>query len=255
MWDFRVKRKSFVHAFVLAGLLTGAVFATHRAVAGDVDAVIELFTSQGCSSCPPADKLLGQYADRKDVLALSFNVDYWDYLGWHDTLASADNTERQRDYARARGDGQVYTPQVVVDGRTHVVGSNQSAIEAALRKVGPFRVPITLSSTSDTVTATIEAPPDPAPHATLWLVMYDRSVTVPIGRGENSGRTITYNNVVRKLRPVEMWKGETMSVDLAKSEMAQVKADRCAVLLQTETADGLPGPIVGAATLDMTPTQ
>ena len=216
--------------------------------------MIELFTSQGCSSCPPADKLLGEYAARDDVLALSFNVDYWDYLGWKDTLASPDNTERQRDYARARGDGQVYTPQVVVDGRVHVVGSNQSAIAAELNKAGPLRVPISLSATGDTVTATVgKAAAADAPHATLWLVMYDRSVTVPIGRGENTGHTITYNNVVSKLRPVEMWKGEAMSVDLPKSEMVQVKADRCAVILQTETADGLPGPIVGAATLDMKP--
>jgi len=250
-----VKRTSFARAVVLGGLVVGTVFGAGAAAAGNVDAVIELFTSQGCSSCPPADKLLGAYADRKDILALSFNVDYWDYLGWKDTLASADNTERQRDYARARGDGQVYTPQVVVDGRTHVVGSSRSAIEAALKKAGDFRVPIDLSATGDTITATIGKAAADTPHATLWLVMYDRSVTVPIGRGENSGRTITYNNVVRKLRPVEMWKGETMSVDLPKSEMTQVKADRCAVLLQTETAGGLPGPIVGAATLDMTPTQ
>ena len=88
------------------------------------------------------------------------------------------------------------------------------------------------------------------PHATLWLVMYDRSVTVPIGRGENTGRTITYSNVVKKLRPIAMWKGEPMSVDLPKSEMELAKASRCAVLLQTELPGGLPGPILGAATID-----
>ncbi len=247
-----MKRTGLASALVLGALAAGTAFAAGPTAAGNVSAVVELFTSQGCSSCPPADKLLGEYADRKDVLALSFNVDYWDYLGWKDTLASADNTERQRDYARARGDGQVYTPQVVVDGRTHVVGSNRSAIEAAIARAGSLSVPIALSAAGDAITATIgQAATANPPHATLWLVMYDRSVTVPIGRGENTGRTITYNDVVRKLRPVEMWKGEAMSVDLPRSEMAQVKANRCAVLLQTETADGLPGPIVGAATLDM----
>jgi len=242
-----VKRTGFARALAVTALLAAASPAT----AANVNAVIELFTSQGCSSCPPADKLLGEYADRKDVLALSFNVDYWDYLGWKDTLASPGNTERQRDYARARGDGQVYTPQVVVDGRTHVVGSSRSAIEAAIHKVGTLRVPIALSATGDSITATIGKAAADAPHATLWLVMYDRSVTVPIGRGENTGRTVTYNDVVRKLRPVEMWKGEAMSVDLPRSEMVQVNADRCAVFLQAETASGLPGPILGAATLDM----
>jgi hypothetical protein len=242
-----VKRTGFARALAVTALLAAA----GPAAAGDVNAVIELFTSQGCSSCPPADRLLGEYADRKDVLALSFNVDYWDYLGWKDTLASPDNTERQRDYARARGDGQVYTPQVVVDGRTHVVGSSRPAIEAAIQKVGPLRVPIALSAAGDSITATIGKAAADAPHATLWLVMYDRSVTVPIGRGENEGHTVTYNDVVRKLRPVEMWKGEAMSVDLPRSEMSQVNADRCAVFLQAETASGLPGPILGAATLDM----
>ena len=214
--------------------------------------MVELFTSQGCSSCPPADKLLGEYADRTDVLALSFNVDYWDYLGWKDTLASADNTERQRDYAAARGDGQVYTPagggrRPHPCGRLEPGGRSKRRSRKCRRRC---RVPITLSvdrRRHHRRPSTQRRRAD-APHATLWLVMYDRSVTVPIGRGENAGRTITYNNVVRKLRPIAMWKGEAMSVDLPKSEMAQAKADRCAVLLQTETADGLPGPIVGAAT-------
>ena len=225
----------------------------------EIKGVVELFTSQGCSSCPPADKLFGKYVDRTDLLALSYNVDYWDYLGWKDTLASPDNTERQRNYAQARGDGQVYTPQAVIDGRTHAVGSNQAQIDAALAKYSDgLPVHLSLSSTGDAVTVNIDAA-DPAakaamPHATLWLVMYDRSVTVPIGRGENSGRTITYNNVVRKLRPIAMWKGEPMSVDLPKSEIKQADVNRCAVLLQAETKDGLPGPILGAATIDMTGT-
>ena len=250
--------KKTISTIALGGLVAGVLLTAIPAQA-EIKGVVELFTSQGCSSCPPADKLLGQLAGRTDLLALSYNVDYWDYLGWKDTLASPDNTERQRNYALARGDGQVYTPQAVIDGRTHAVGSNQAEIDAALAKYSDgLPVHLSLSSTGDAVTVNIDAA-DPAakaamPHATLWLVMYDRSVTVPIDRGENSGETITYNNVVRKLRPIAMWKGESMSVDLPKSEIKQADVNRCAVLLQAETKDGLPGPILGAATIDMTGT-
>jgi hypothetical protein len=212
--------------------------------------VVELFTSQGCSSCPAADRLLAEYADRSDVLALSYNVDYWDYLGWKDTLANHDFSQRQRDYSAARGDGDVYTPQAVIDGRNHVPGSLRADIEGAIAaNSGGLSVPINLTAHGDAVTVDIGASPSTMPHATLWLVMYDRAVTVPITRGENSGKTITYTNVVRKMRPIAMWTGAAMSVDLAKSEMEHAKADSCAVLLQTELKDGLPGPILGAATL------
>ena len=246
--------KTTVSTIALGGLMAGALLAAAPAEA-EIKGVVELFTSQGCSSCPSADKLFGAYAGRTDLLALSYNVDYWDYLGWKDTLASADNTERQRNYAQARGDGQVYTPQVVVDGRTHVVGSKGADIDQALAKYPDgLPVPLSLSSTGDAITVTIGSASPAAkaemPHANLWLVMYDRAVAVPIERGENSGRTITYSNVVRKLRPIAMWKGESMSVDLPKSEIKHADVNRCAVLLQAETKDGLPGPILGAATIE-----
>jgi hypothetical protein len=111
-----------------------------------ITGVVELYTSQGCSSCPPADALLKAYAERKDVLALTLPVDYWDYLGWKDTLGSAKHSERQRNYARARGDGQVYTPQVVINGVAHAIGSSKSAIDTGLMltesDVRASRVPI-----------------------------------------------------------------------------------------------------------------
>jgi hypothetical protein len=228
-----------------------ALAAAPAPASAEVKSVIELFTSQGCSSCPSADRLLGQYASRPDVLALSYNVDYWDYLGWKDTLASPDNSQRQRDYSTGRGDGEVYTPQIVVNGKTDVVGNDRGEIETALgADAHELTVPITLASDKDMVTVNIGAAPAGAPHATLWLVMYTRSVTVPIGRGENSGTTVTYNDVVRKLRPIAMWTGAAMSVNLARSEMAHANADRCAVLLQTEVRDGRPGPIIGAAAIE-----
>jgi hypothetical protein len=218
----------------------------------EVKSVIELFTSQGCSSCPAADRLLGEYAARPDVLALSYNVDYWDYLGWKDTLANPDNAQRQRDYAAGRGeDSGVYTPQAVVNGSVDVVGNSRNAIDAALGSgTAALVVPITLTTAGDTVTVNVGAAPTGTPHATLWLVMYTRSVTVPIGRGENSGKALTYTDVVRKLIPVGMWTGAPMSVNLPKSQIDHAAADGSAVLLQTEVKDGRPGPIIGAAAID-----
>ncbi|HEY5080903.1 MAG TPA: DUF1223 domain-containing protein [Bauldia sp.] len=248
----RVIFRRMVTAVALAAAVVGGMAAAQPADA-QPKSVIELFTSQGCSSCPPADHLIADYARRSDVLALSYNVDYWDYLGWKDTLGSHDNSQRQQDYSAGRGDGDVYTPQAVIDGRTYVEGNSRGQIDSALAKQsGSLSVPIGLSLSGDAITVNIGASSG-MPHATLWLVMYDRSVTVPIARGENSGKTITYTNVVRKLRPIAMWTGAAMSVSLARSEMEQAKVDRCAVLLQTEVKGGLPGPIIGAAAIDAGP--
>ena len=243
--------RSRLTAIAFAGLLVGGAVPAGPAAAQQPAAVMELFTSQGCSSCPPADEVLAEYAGRADVLALSFNVDYWDYLGWKDTLASPSHSARQRAYAFARGDGDVYTPQVVIDGVAHAVGSDRAQIESALAAgVGGLSVPVTLSTTIDAITLEIGAAPEPdLPHATVWLVMYEPSVTVEVERGENIGRTLTYNNVVRKFRPIAMWKGRPLSIDLPKSEMAQAGAERCAVILQIEQRGGLLGPIIGAATI------
>jgi hypothetical protein len=238
-----VSIRSIAISAALAGLLTASP------ALAETRAVIELFTSQGCASCPAADRLFSAYAARSDVLALSFNVDYWDMLGWKDTLASPDNSARQRDYALARGDGQVYTPQAVIDGRTHAVGSDHKQIVAAIAaNADTLVVPVSMTIGHEAVTVRIgAAPAADTPHATLWLVMYDRAVTVTIERGENSGKSVTYNNVVRKLRPIAMWKGEPMSVDLPKSEMEHAGTKHCAVLLQAEEEGGLPGQIIGAS--------
>jgi hypothetical protein len=217
--------------------------------------VLELFTSQGCASCPPADSLFAQYAKRPDVLALTFNVDYWDYLGWKDTLANPDNTDRQRRYAAARGDAQVYTPQMVVDGRTHVVGSDPRQIDKAIAAhAGGLSVPLTLSASQDAITVTVAdaAKPD-LPHATLWLVMYNPTVNVSVERGENGGRMLTYTNVVRKLRPIAMWKGSLLSVDIPLSELSHAKVIRGAVILQVDKGEGRLGSVIGAATIDLKP--
>jgi hypothetical protein len=214
-------------------------------------AVVELFTSQGCSSCPKADAVLGDLAKRDDVIALSMPVDYWDYLGWKDTLASPKFSARQRAYALTRGDGAIYTPQVVVNGVAHVNGSDEGAIGRNIEKTGKTLatsfVPIRMSEDKDRLLVeTGPTPPGASPkEATLWLAVIAGNVTVPIARGENQGKTITYNNVVREIMPIGMWSGKPVSVQLARHSFMREGADRCAVLLQ----QGKAGPIIGAAFL------
>ncbi|MHA1189152.1 MAG: DUF1223 domain-containing protein, partial [Alphaproteobacteria bacterium] len=121
---------------LVAGLAAWIIplgFATSGPVSAGPKAVVELFTSQGCSSCPPADKYVGDLVDREDVIALSLPVDYWDYLGWKDTLARPENTRRQYEYANARGDNRVYTPQIIVNGGEHFVGSSRKSVERSIR--------------------------------------------------------------------------------------------------------------------------
>lgn len=232
-------------------LLAGLCAFSAGASAGDPKAVLELYTSQGCSSCPPADKLLASYARRDDVIALSFSVDIWDYLGWNDTLASHENTERQRDYARKFGDSQVYTPQMIVNGVAHLVGSHGGTIDKAIRDselAGGLPVPVSISLSDDAVNIEVGAAGGPWPmRGTLWLVLFDRSRTVEVGRGENSGRTLTYHNVVRKMQRLQMWKGRAISLSMPQAELYESGADGCAVLLQTEADGGRPGTMLGAA--------
>jgi hypothetical protein len=213
--------------------------------------VIELFTSQGCSSCPTADALLESYADRPDVVALTLPVDYWDYLGWKDTLASPKFSARQRAYAKARGDGRVYTPQVIVNGLKHAVGSNSSDIDHAIAAtrptIEPTRIGVAVKSVNDHVVIHVDAAPDAAKatEATIWLALISRRVEVKIKRGENHGRTVVYHNVVREWMPVGMWNGAAATIKLAHHAVKQSDADGCAIIVQHGDA----GPIVGAAML------
>ena len=247
--------KPVITAVVLCSSLASSVAAESR----QVDAVLELFTSQGCSSCPPADELLEEYSKRQDVVALSYSVDYWDYQGWKDTLAEHEFTERQLSYAAARGDRQVYTPQMVVNGSQHVVGSDAKAISAAIGSLPRPSVPIEARLAGDAVTVSVGrradggesgGRPDGDVKATLWLVLYDRHVRVPVGRGENKNRTLDYYNVVRRMYPLAMWRGEPIKVDLPMGKYHQSDADGCALLLQEEGAEGRPGPIIGAARIE-----
>ncbi|HEU4476321.1 MAG TPA: DUF1223 domain-containing protein [Methyloceanibacter sp.] len=215
-------------------------------------AVLELFTSQGCSSCPPADALLAELGKRPGLVTLSYSVDYWNYLGWHDTLSSPANSERQRDYARMRGDGAVYTPQVVVDGLMHVNGSNEAAIEMAVRNAAkqlqPVKVAVSMHAEGDTLVIGVGAAPGASDQrdATVWLGVAKDKETVAITRGENRGKTLSYYHPVRELSPVGMWKGEATTWRLPLKDLRIKGGDHLVALVQVENG----GPILGAAQFD-----
>ena len=209
--------------------------------------VVELFTSQGCSSCPPADKLLGELSSRPNVISLSFNVDYWDYLGWRDTLGSKKHTKRQKQYAANRGTRQVYTPQMVINGHLDVVGSRRSKVIAAVNKeaTASTRVPMKISETAGEIIINVADSPNTelAQKATIWVLVTSPKVSIPIERGENRGRKITYHNVVRQLVPAGMWDGKAIRITLPKDGLGMGGNRDCIVLLQK----GNVGKIIGAA--------
>ena len=241
----RLRRSAFMIAI---GLATLPVW--HGEAVSGPRAVVELFTSQGCSSCPPADRLVERLAEDGNVLALSLPVDYWDYLGWKDTLADPLYSARQRAYAAHRGDRAVYTPQIVINGIEHVVGSNPGAVEQALQRASGLTTTVEMKRNKMGVEATISgALPQGTQMATVVFMALTKEEEVRIGRGENAGSTITYSNVVRTLQPIGMWSGGTETFRMPKSALARTGAERCAILVQLEGENG-PGAIIGAAIMD-----
>ncbi len=224
---------------LLAALVLGLLTAPTASVAASAQApaFVELFTSQGCSSCPPADAYMRELAKRDDVVALSFHVDYWDRLGWPDTLASPAFSARQRDYAQARGDGEVYTPQIVVGGREHAVGSAQDDVERILSRMAA-EVGVDCAEEGGRLTVILSEAGD-AMAATIWLAAFDIVNAVPIARGENAGRTVAYTHSVTALSRLADWNGEATRMAF---EMPELGANRgAAVFVQTEN-----GHVVGA---------
>jgi hypothetical protein len=238
-------------ALFIAGFMIASIAAAR---AGEPRAVLELFTSQGCSSCPPADRLVGQLANDPSLIALSVPIDYWDYLGWRDTLANPAHSVRQRAYARARGDGQVYTPQIVVNGAADALGSDQAAIERAItqtdRKTGVMSLPVVLAANDGTLNVSVSAADEAPAAAEVWLCPITKAVPVAIGRGENRGRSITYHNVVRNWVKLGTLSATQSSWNVP---IAQIKADgidAAAVMVQEGSHDR-PGIILGAALTDI----
>lgn len=212
-------------------------------------AVVELFTSQGCSSCPPADALLQKLAKRSDVIALSFSVDYWDHIGWKDTLATRKNTQRQYHYASRKlgGDGRVYTPQAIVNGVVCAVGSNEARIEAAIsstgEKLAKSRVPIIAKIENSVLRIeTGAAASENYIAGKVWVAAVTKSVDVAIQRGENEGRKITYVNAVRDIVPVGEWSGRAAMFETPLDKIRTDGVDFYVIALQADDN----GAILGA---------
>ncbi len=246
--------------FVNRPALAAAAFLLAFAFGAQADevrrprAVVELFTSQGCTSCPPADEMLTALAQSGEIVALAYHVTYWDYLGWRDTLATADNTTRQQEYASAFGARSIYTPQAVVNGRQQMNGAKRRKVESAIERMsgGPDGLPVDVRITygPEAVVIVTGAAARPVDDAQIVLVYFNPATTVDIERGRTSGRKFTYVNAVSGFHTVGMWSGQKTRLEIPLSEIAKKGAGGCAVLLQEMGAGGLPGPILGAAIME-----
>jgi hypothetical protein len=242
-----------LHVFSRLAMVALALPALSVAAAADgsrPDGVIELFTSQGCSSCPPADKLFEEFATKGNFVALAYHVDYWDYLGWRDTLSSNDNTDRQYAYMRSFGTRSVYTPQAVLNGRIHVNGAKRADIDdgiAELNNAGEgMSVDVKVRQSGDSLLIEAGSSPDRNRKAHVVLACFGPPLSIDMAKGENKGRTVTYWNAVTDMQTAGMWHGEAAKYELPIASKV-VKNGGCAVLLQAVGKEGMPGPILGAA--------
>lgn len=234
--------------FVLAGLLYAGA-----ALAGEVRSpkgVIELFTSQGCTSCPPADATLGQLVAQGDMVVLSYHVDYWNYLGWTDTLSSKENTERQYGYAKTLGRSNVYTPQAIVNGRDHVKGTDLAVINDKVKSLSEsgmgLTVPVTAAMRGDEIEIEIG---EGKGQADVVVAYFTKKQQVDVTKGENSGKNMEYWHAVYDVQSVGTWNGQKMKLTLPGKAMGKTKKDGCAILLQTSSKEGEPSAILGATLL------
>ena len=213
-----------------------AIVAIIRPAHAEPRAVVELFTSQGCSSCPPADQIIGEL----------------DYLGWKDTLADSRFTARQKAYSNMRGEREVYTPQVVVNGSAHVIGSDRARIESAIEETkkadAVMSVPISMTLAGKQINISVAASGKgpAAAHGEVWICSISKAVPIAIGRGENRGREITYHNVVRNLLKVGDWNGTSDSWTVPLENIYREGVDAAVVYVQDGNRDK-PGPMLGAA--------
>lgn len=239
--------------FLLAGVLGWVVATAPGSVAAETGhgkTVVELFTSQSCYSCPPAEAYLGELVERDDVIGLEFHVDYWDDLvhgsagRWKDVFSSPANTNRQRLYNRnIRGTAQVYTPQMVIDGRAEAAGTRRGAVEAAIagqaRDQRP-RLQVTIANAPDGgLTVSVEGPVT-AP-AVLWLARFERTRVTRVKAGENKGKTLANHHVVTGMERIGAWPGSPMTITVPSVPLSA--GEGCAVIVQNDAQ----GPILGAA--------
>ena len=229
----------------LAAVLAFAAPAAAETVRAHPKAVVELFTSQGCASCPPADALLSSLVGDDNVIALAYHVDYWDYVGWPDTFGSSDNSNLQRSYAKGWNSSRIYTPQMVINGTEDVVGSRRTEVQSAL-DAAVLSLPVEINMTDHMIKVAVQ------PHAgdkdaVVWLVTYRDRAEVTIETGDNAGKTMVYTQVVTKRQLLGMWEAATgAQFKLPIDEVLDDNSTGVAVLVQQDD-NGLPGPIIGAA--------
>jgi hypothetical protein len=238
--------KDPVTPLAVAILIAAALFSPAAAADQRAPVVIELFTSQGCSSCPPADAVLGELSERADVLPLSFHVTYWDRLGWPDSFGLEAATARQETYATSLGLRGLYTPQMVIGGRIDVVGSSRSRVLRAIDLLATHREPGSAITVQD---GTIRLAGGSQGTATVWLIAFDDAHDVKISRGENAGRTLRYHRVVRDIERLGRWAGVPMQLGLPTARHVASGRDGLAILVQRESD----GAILTAARVDLGP--
>jgi len=239
----QISKLSFIAGAIAVVALAGRAFADPRAV-------VELFTSQGCSSCPAADKVLGDLARDPSLIALSLPIDYWDYLGWKDTLADTRFSARQRAYSHMRGDREVYTPQAVINGTVHVLGSDRDGIEDAAKATHSngevMSVPVAINQANSALNVSVAESHGPAAHGEVWVCAVSKAVAIRIGRGENRGQEVTYHNVVRRWLKVGDWTGKAGTWSVPMENVKAEGVDAAVVYVQDGNRDR-PGPMLGAA--------
>lgn len=197
--------------------------------------VVELFTSQGCSSCPPADALLGELLLKSNVIALGFHVDYWDGIGWHDRFSMSEATERQRRYAQSLNLSSAFTPQVVINGRRSIVGSDRQGLTEAIAETSVLAINAIVVQENLVITL-----PDKGDryHRDVFAVAYLPQATTNVRAGENSGKTLTEFNVVRQIRQVGIWDGKAGTFQIPVKSFPS-DASQVAVLIQQANEGGI----------------
>jgi hypothetical protein len=236
-----------------AFILIASLFCANATFAEEAKApkgVVELFTSQGCSSCPPADAAIGKLVAQGDMVVLSYHVDYWNYLGWTDTLSSKENTERQYGYAKTLGRTGVYTPQAIINGREHVKGTDLVVINDKVKGLGDsghgLTVPVSAAMRGDEIEIEIGKGQG---QADVVVAYFTKRQQVEVTKGENSGKNMDYWHAVYDVQSVGTWNGDSMKLTLPGKLMGKSKKDGCAILLQTSSAGGEPSAILGATIL------
>lgn len=233
----------------------GCMMAGWMALAGSASAleiqqkkqVVEMFTSQGCSSCPPADALLMKLGEEKDVLALAWHVDYWDYIGWKDVFGSPAFTERQKEYSVTLDESRIYTPQAVVNGQDHAVGSSEGNIRGLMKKDSGLLKPMEISVANDQLSVNFK--PEAKKPVVLTAVWYDNLEKTEIKRGENRGKTIAYSDIVKTSKQFAKSKDGALAAKISVKDL-KGKGQNCAILVQEIDGQGNPAKILSAAVIE-----